>query len=386
MKILVISFYYTPDLSAGSFRTAALVESLVQRGARGIDVITTMPNRYHSFETNALQVEQGDIVSIHRVELPGHKNGLVDQVKCFKAFAASALKLAKGQNYDLVFATSSRLMSAWLGAVISRRINAPLYLDIRDIFSDTVKDVFSGWKGKLLFPMISGVERWTLGKAKAINIVSEGFKEYLEERYGKLPLRVFTNGIDEEFLKIKFDSTSNYDGKTRILYAGNIGEGQGLHHIVAPLAKALGDKVHFTIVGSGGRLTALENSISGLSNVEVLPPVKRKELIGLYEKADVLFLHLNNYDAFLKVLPSKLFEYAATDKPILAGISGYAADFAKTQIENCEVFPPCDVQAGIDSFDSLKKHQCNRQKFKYKYSRKNIMDKMADDILMLAEN
>ena len=51
MKVLVVTFYYEPDLSAGSFRTTALVAAMRQRAPPGthIDVITTLPNRYHSF-------------------------------------------------------------------------------------------------------------------------------------------------------------------------------------------------------------------------------------------------------------------------------------------------------------------------------------------------
>ena len=54
-----------------------------------------------------------------------------------------------------------------------------------------------------------------------------------------------------------------------------------------------------------------------------------KELIKKYQEADILFLHLNNYKAFLKVLPSKIFEYSATHKPICAGVSGHSKEFLK---------------------------------------------------------
>ena len=45
------------------------------------------------------------------------------------------------------------------------------------------------------------------------------------------------------------------------------------------------------------------------------------------------------------MLPSKIFEYAATGKPILAGVSGYAAEFLNDQVEGVEIFSPCDVKA-----------------------------------------
>ena len=56
MRILLLSFYYPPDLSAGSFRAAALVKALTQAGSTGltIDVLTTVPNRYKSFDVSSL--------------------------------------------------------------------------------------------------------------------------------------------------------------------------------------------------------------------------------------------------------------------------------------------------------------------------------------------
>jgi|SRR5690625_4663535 len=383
MRILVLSFYFEPDLCAGSFRATALVRALQKAGSKKIDVLTTMPNRYHGFSAQAKTYEEGDGIFIRRVELPSHQSGLVDQIRCFKVYADTVIKEVQVGQYDLVFATSSRLMTAWLGARVARKVKSPLYLDIRDIFADTVKDVFSGWKGSILFPLLSMVERWTIRRADVVNIVSEGFRPYFEDRYGSLPLRVFTNGVDDEFLDFQFKKMSPKKESTpiNVLYAGNIGEGQGLEHIVGPLAERLGDKVNFTIVGGGGRRKQLHDSIQGFENVELLPPVNRTELIKLYEQADVLFLHLNDYNAFLKVLPSKLFEYAATGKPILAGIAGYASNFTRTEIENAQVFAPCDVDGGFQAFKALLLEYTDRDQFKSKYARRNIMQQMAHDIL-----
>ena len=81
--------------------------------------------------------------------------------------------------------------------------------------------------------------------------------------------------------------------------------------------------------------------------------MKRDELIKIYQSADILFLHLNDYDAFKKVLPSKLFEYGALGKPIWAGVAGHAAEFIKENITNAAVFSPCNVNDAVKSFESL---------------------------------
>ena len=36
-----------------------------------------------------------------------------------------------------------------------------------------------------------------------------------------------------------------------------------------------------------------EEANSPINNIEILPPVKRDELIAYYQDADILFLHLN---------------------------------------------------------------------------------------------
>ena len=62
MRILVMSFYYHPDLSAGSFRTTAFVKALSRQLPEGssIDVVTTLPNRYQTFSANAVEHEIQD--------------------------------------------------------------------------------------------------------------------------------------------------------------------------------------------------------------------------------------------------------------------------------------------------------------------------------------
>ena len=123
----------------------------------------------------------------------------------------------------------------------------------------------------------------------------------------------------------------------------------------------------------------------GLDNVDLFPPVAREQLLEFYREADVLFLHLNDYPAFKRVLPSKLFEYAATGKPIWAGVAGYAAEFIAAELTNTAVFAPCDAEAALESFERLELGLTDRTAFVQRYARERIMDEMAQDILQLLE-
>ena len=384
MKILILSFYYHPDLSAGSFRTKALVDRFLQQGAN-IEIITTMPNRYTSFKPDALKTEISDMLSIHRIALPSHKSGMLDQVKAFLRYYQDSKLLVAEKDYDLVFATSSRLFTAFLGARIARKKNIPLYLDIRDIFTDSIVHIIPKAINWIAIPILKLIEKYAFNSAKRINIVSRGFLELLENRYQDLDYRFFTNGIDNEFIELEntknFYNTSN-NSNLNILYAGNIGAGQCLHKIVPNLAEAMQDTVFFKVIGDGGQITKLKEIIEtkNIKNVELLAPIDRRSLITEYMKADILFMHLDNQDCFKRVLPSKIFEYAATGKPILAGLSGYSEKFIKSEIENCEVFEPGNVDMAIKKLNQLKIKTTSRDKFIRTFSRDKIMKDMVDDI------
>jgi len=392
VKVLLLSFYFPPDLSAGSFRNAALVDSLRRKlpSDSKIDVLTTLPNRYSGFNVAAKRVEEYGVVKIIRTPLPAHKSGIFDQARSFLAYCRFVRRHLSAERYDVVVASSSRLMTAALGAWASKKMNVPLYLDVRDIFVDTIKDVFPSGFSRLLEVVFSRLEHWTILSADRLNVVSAGFLPYFDERYPSVPKVVFTNGIDDIFISMDKEADNeslktSRESVINVLYAGNMGEGQGLHSIIPSLAKTLEGKVFFHLIGDGGRKKQLEAAVSesGCQNVNILPPVSRQVLIDAYRDADVLFLHLNDYPAFRKVLPSKLFEYGALGKPIWAGVAGYAADFVAAELSNSALFSPCDVLDAVKAFSTLEIKDAPRASFVEKFKRDNIMDDMADDILRL---
>jgi glycosyltransferase involved in cell wall biosynthesis len=386
MKILIVSFYYEPDLCAGSFRTTSFVKALKPLLNEGdsIDVVSTMPNRYSSFTIEANEVESQKNLLIKRIKIPLHKSGFFDQAQSFFIYFIKALKYVRRKNYDIVFATSSRLLSAFLGAVISKQKKIPLYLDMRDIFTDTMLSVLKESKLKSLIPLFLMIEKFTIRSAYKTNFVSQGFISYFQERYGEsLPYSFYPNGIDEEFLNFTNDySTSKDKSKITFTYTGNIGEGQGLEKIVPQIAQKY-ENIEFCIIGDGGRKKVLQECTAHIQNVKLIDPVNRAELIKYYENSDFLFLQLNDYDAFKKVLPSKIFEYAATYKPIIAGVDGYSKDFLKTHLPDTIIYKPCNIDDFCKNFDSFDGTVDigHRIDFINKFSRSNIMDAMAKDFL-----
>jgi hypothetical protein len=91
-RILYLTFYFEPDLCAGSFRNSPLVKELAKQvqGQAIIDVVTTLPNRYSSFKAEAQEFEERDNYNVYRVLIPKHQSGMKDQILSFKAFFEEA--------------------------------------------------------------------------------------------------------------------------------------------------------------------------------------------------------------------------------------------------------------------------------------------------------
>ena len=164
-----------------------------------------------------------------------------------------------------------------------------------------------------------------------------------------------------------------------------MGSGQGLEKIIPEAAKRLGKDYQFRLIGDGGTRKKLEEKLKELNvqNVELLNPVARKELIQYYKESTFLFFHLNDLEAFKKVMPSKMFEYGAFDKPIIAGVGGFAAQFAAKNIPNHILFKPTDVDDFVSRMQAYQLKFKRREDFIKNFSRRSIDEKLAESIVGL---
>ncbi len=399
MNILYLTFYFEPDLCAGSFRNSPLVTALAESLTANdhVHVVTTHPNRYATFQATVAPdheervAQSGCRITIDRITVPVHASGLSDQIRSFVTYYRQAWRLAhqRANAYSLVVGSSSRLFTAFLGARLARHHRQPLFLDIRDLFRETILEMLKKPIVRLgLKPVLWAIEQYTFGYARHINLVSEGFRTYFN-RFPQATYSYFTNGIDDEFLNLPPTSAevNQADRPRTLLYAGNIGEGQGLDKIIPLAAKRLGPNYQFIVIGDGGAKAKLLAAIEaeGVQNVEWRKPVGRKDLLELYRQVDYLFVHLNDLEAFKRVLPSKLFEYGATDKPVVAGVAGYAASFIRDYLPNSLLFAPGDVDGLVQQLQQTPFRIEARPIFLARFQRRTIARQMAEAMICTVE-
>lgn len=389
-KILILSFFHPPDLTACSFRIKSIIDEIQKTDKFvSIDVVTTIPNRYSSYSAeneNTNPNIYSKSVTLKKIKVPKNFNSTFMQAIGFFIYFIGVLRFVKNKDYDIIFATSSKLMTAFLAATVSKHKDIKLFLDIRDLFSDTFQHVYAQSIFKIFYKIIKIIEIYTFRRANVINVVSSGFIDYIKKINPKAKILEYTNGIDEVFMNINYQKKLTKKNEIKnILYSGNIGMGQGLEHIIPEFSKFVEGRANIKIIGDGGMMSVLKNKVKEMDthNVSFEKPMSRECLIKEFIKADILFLHLNNLDCFKKVLPSKIFEYGCTGKPILAGVDGAAKKFINTNLPWAKVFSPGNANECHDLFKTIEKNYRinNPIIFKSKFFRTRITKNLVTEII-----
>jgi hypothetical protein len=242
--------------------------------------------------------------------------------------AAKHPAVLRAMNGAAFILSSSPPESAHVGAwMLSRRTGVPHIVDMRD-----------GWLDEPLKPLLrsSALRRWLEGRmearilrdAKAIQVTSDVWQELLCKRLPEVSskVQVLTNGYPQHAPEPLPKQNKGPDEELMLIHAGRF-TGSRLtqlpQHLLTPLLANLSIKQAKGVIRLIGSLSADElvliepfkRSFQLIGwRIECAGAMPRYELLKLLPKADGLLLLSASYAA----LPSKLFEYIPTGKPIFA--------------------------------------------------------------------
>ena len=392
MRILVITQNYPPDLGAGAFRMKALVNELNSRGHK-VTVLTGVPNRYDSVEWKSKN--ENAIEKIVRIKVPKQKGnlflrGVSYSIFFIKAFL-KAIQLAS--NSDLIVATTPQLLVAYIGAIVSHKRKIPLILDVRDLWPDVMLDMNLTQDKSIVYKILKKIELYCYKHADQIIINSPAFFEPIKKLSEKEPTLI-TNGIDDELFELLSDATSTKKAENEaryiITYAGNVGIAQDLD-VLIKLAKEFEKKYIFRIIGDGSAKEKLIKSVTEnkIQNIEFINPVPRKKLQQYYKETDAFFVHLKDIDMFKKTIPSKVFEYVATGKPVVYGLKGVArAIMEELQGKQFRFEPsnPNSLKVALtELFHALKENNYRNEKGITLLKKKYLRSKLSENFSKIIE-
>lgn len=385
MKICIFVDNFTPDLGAASFRFESIVKELANRG-HNIKIIASYPNRISIENFNEFKYKNIEIIRINKKEL---KTGTIQRAFNYFNYFYEAIKVGvkESKESDLIIATSPQLLVGVAGAVVSKINKKRFLIDIRDLWPDIVLDMNVMKKYNPIYLFLKLLEKFMYTQSTYLVYNSPGFKEYLGTKYDKNRMKLITNGIDD-FILNYFESKETErlpKDKYQILYAGNLGIAQDIK-ILVELADRRKD-IEILLIGKGSQENLIKEKIKSLNlkNITFISSIPRNELLKLYERADILFLQLKDIKMFEKTIPSKIFEYLASQKPIIFGVEGIAKKILMEEFNRKYYFKANDIKdlenilnKTISDIKNNEYEKPDIEKLKNNYSRKILAQKYAE--------
>ncbi len=365
MRILFLTDNFPPEVNAPATRTYEHARVWVKMGHE-VTVITCAPNFprgkvYEGYKNRWRQEEMIDGIRVIRVwSYIAANKGIAKRLVDFISFSITSFLAGLRIKTDLIVATSPQFFTALSGRTLSWFRRIPWVMEVRDLWPESIKAV-GAVKQSPFIRYFEWEEFRCYKSARKIVVVTDSFRERLIQRgIFAHKIEVVKNGCNRAlFHPVPKDAelldSLGLQGKTVIGYIGTLGMAHKLDFILR-CAKTLESEpqYHFLIMGDGAKkeeLLQLKEELA-LTNVTMLPPVAKKEVSRYVSLLDVALINLRRSDTFLSVIPSKIFENAGMEIPILMGVKGEAQQLVEGYGAGC-CFEPEDETSFLDKLHTL---------------------------------
>ena len=368
MHIIFFSHYFPPEGNAPASRTYEHCVRWVRAG-HDVTVITCVPNvpngvPYYGYKNRWRQEETVDGIRVIRVWTYLAPNaGVKKRVFNFVSYMFAAIGVGLFvKRPDVVIATSPQFFCGLAGMVVQAIRRLPFVLEIRDIWPESITAVGAMKRGRAI-QFLEWLEKKMYASADHIVAVGQGYQKNVISKASPEKVSVIYNGVDgDKFEPQRPDSVwlkeQGLSGKFVCAYIGTIGLAHGLETVLdaAEMLKSQGrNDIAFLLVGDGANRIALEENCCarGLEPwVRFTGRLDKSEMPKVTASSDALLVHLKPCDLFQTVIPSKIFEAMAMQRPIIMGVQGESAEIVKRAKAGIEM-EPGNAQALVDCVTRL---------------------------------
>lgn len=419
-KVLVLTYYWPPSGGSGVQRWVYFTKYLSLFGIT--PTVITVDERLASYpsEDNSLLEEIKSIRSfktktfeplglysllksgnrkkiIPQGNVGGNKKSVFDKVATYiranyfipdarvgwNFFAyRKAVELIKKEHFDLIITTGPPHSTHLVGQKLKKEFGIKWLADFRDPWTEVYyNNLFKRTKRNSIRD--KEMESSVLNSADVILTVGPSMLELLNQKIKSSTQNSFYiyNGYDE----LKFENLKKENNETfTIRYTGTLTKNYPYLSFIQALNKI--DKgISFTIEFIGNIEESVQSDIKkeSIHPITFIKNISHNEIVKVMKNSDLLLLFLP-YTEFSKImLTGKLFEYIATQNPILC-IGDKITDAAKIvdDIENSIVCEPNEIEK-INSFISQtlqNRHNLSSSIDPKIYGRKYNTQKLAEII------
>ena len=332
MRLAVVTPHFEPDLAPTGVVITRIVHELAARGHE-LEVFTSLPwYRKHHVEpgyggklVRHEDAPWGRITRVHPMPTEDKRN-IARRAMSFAGFSTLvAAAGSRGARIDGVLAVSPPLTLGLAGWAIARRRGARMVFNVQDVFPDIAIEL-----GAFTNPrVISAAKRLELTcyrRADAVTVLSEDLRDNVASKLGSAEkVHVIPNFVDTTAI-VPGPRDNDYrqefglEGKTVVMYAGNVGLSQSLDIVLeAAAALAVEEDLVFVINGEGAERGNLERRARGLRNVRFVDMQPIERLPEVLAAGDVHVVPLRRGLARSSV-PSKTYSILAAGRPLVASV------------------------------------------------------------------
>ncbi len=260
-----------------------------------------------------------------------------ERIRNYTSFCVSAaLSGLPLHKPDFVIATSPQLLCALAGWWIAFFKRVPFVFEVRDLWPESLAAVGAGSEGTLLHRTLGAIAGFLYCHAERIVVVSPAFKDYLMS-YWNVPaarISVVENGVETDLFR--FDPAAaaevrkqlKLEDRFLICYIGTMGNAHGLETLIAAAEdlQTVLPSAMFLLIGEGAEKERIVELAArrGLSNIQFLEQQPRVRIPAYVSAADLCLVMLKKTELFKTVIPTKLLEYMACERPVIVAVDGQA--------------------------------------------------------------
>ena len=397
MKILFLTDNFYPEVNAPASRTYEHAREWVKAGHE-VTVITCVPNFpkgkvFDGYKNKLWQKEVIDGIEVIRVwSYIAANKGFVRRTLDFISFSVTSFLAGLFVKAEVIVATSPQFFTALSGRTLSFWKRVPWIMEVRDLWPESIKTV-GAMKDNLFIRYFEWEEMRCYRSAKTIVVVTDSFKRTLTARgIDEAKIKVVKNGVDKEMFKpVPKDEALigelGLEGKKIIGYIGTHGMAHKLDFILDCARNMQGrNDFHFLFIGAGAEREALlaKKEREGITNVTMLDSVPKDQVVRYISILDLSLINLRKSELFKTVIPSKMFENAGMQIPIIMGVQGEAQEMLEEygaglcfEPENEADFN-AKLQQLLSDPDLYERCRTGGAEMSRDYDRKALADKMLE--------